>query len=91
MNASLFKKWAVAVVALPFCVVSGRVHAGQKEIVPVQKESVPTEAVSRWRISSGVMMRSIHTEFAIYPRASDFGLERGGSERLFGSDLNPQE
>jgi len=91
MKACLFTNWAVAAVTLPLCVVSRGVHAGQKEIVPVQKESVPTETVSRWRISSGVMMRSIHSEFAIDPRASDFGLQRGGSQRLFGSDLNPQE
>jgi len=91
MKASLFKNWTIAAVTLPLCVVSGRVFAGEKEIVPVQKESVPTESVSKWRISSGVMMRRVRTEFAIDPRAADFGLHTGGSQRLFGGDLSTQE
>jgi hypothetical protein len=86
----LFKKWAAAAIALPLWVVSGGVNAGEMANIPVQKDTAASEAQSRWRISMGVMVRRIQSEFAIDPRASDFGFAHGGSRRLFGGDLNEQ-
>ena len=90
MKTFLFNSRVAGALFLSFLCRSGIVRAGDKEVYPTNDKNVVTEE-RKWRFSAGVMVRSIHTEFAIDPRAAEFRVKQGGSHRLFGDDLSTQQ
>lgn len=54
--------------------------------IPVYDEPI----CSKWKVSSGVLVRSVNVDFSMKVRASQFS-QIGGSKSLYGADGNTQE